>query len=467
MAYYAVKVGKKVGVFDNWDECSESTKGFKGAKYKKFSTIEEANIYLTQSDEEQVIATAKELLSLADINDNEIIVYTDGSFNKDYDYVSYGCVCLSKNNPEYRISGVAVDKYDSNQVFGEIKGVLEALDYAIYKGFKKAYVMHDYEGLGKWITKEWRLKSQISMDYNDEIEKRKKSIEIDFIKVAAHTGNKYNEIADKLAKYELKSLEPSKEDDYGFKSYRYSDEIVVTSLNKMKLLIDNFNYTEEEKSNHSIFTCVVGKEKLTFQKYHFDSGNCLIIPKQNEMIFQLLLSFLNDKDTIDTILLNLNCNNNTKIDQNSIKKKLYEIAPALENTKINIDIYRLLVQGIYNLFLEIDYVEDSSYITAPVLRAIEGQLKFVFKNDLNIIVTTGFSYFDYDGTRHFLQKVHAEKIDSSKVDYINKCYNYYNAIRHKIFHFGDLDISDTKTMDNKESKEVIVSSIKLIEEYYK
>ncbi len=467
--FYAVKVGEKTGIFDSWDECKKNIEGYKGAKFKKFNTEDEATHYM-ESDEltDEPSEEQGHIISVDDINDDEIIVYSDGSFNPNYDYVSYGCVCLMKNMPEYRISGVTKDKYNSNQVYGEIKGVLEAIDYAIHKKYKKIYILHDYDGLGKWITGEWRLNNLISVDYFDEINKRKKDIEVKYIKVKGHTGNTYNEIADKLAKNELRSLEQSKEDDYGFKSYRYSTEKIDLSLKKLKLLIENFNFIKEQKSNHFVYKCFVGQEKLTFQKYDFESGNLLIIPrKENEKIFQLLLSFLNDKETIDTILLNLNCKNKTDIDKDKIQQKLYEIAPGLQGIQLNIDIYRLLVQGVYNLFLEIDYIEDSSYITTPVLRAIEGQLKFVFKNDLNINIIDKFSYFDFNGNSYTLQKTHALKTNASKVDYINRCYNFYNTIRHKIFHFGDLDISDTKLMNNEESKKVIMNGIILIEEYYK
>jgi viroplasmin and RNaseH domain-containing protein len=44
---YAVRNGKKTGVFNTWDECKEQVNGFKGAEYKSFKTLEEAkNILL-------------------------------------------------------------------------------------------------------------------------------------------------------------------------------------------------------------------------------------------------------------------------------------------------------------------------------------------------------------------------------------------------------------------------------------
>lgn len=50
MKFYAVKAGKKVGVFDNWTECNESIKGFSGAIYKSFPSKEEAEAFLSDRD---------------------------------------------------------------------------------------------------------------------------------------------------------------------------------------------------------------------------------------------------------------------------------------------------------------------------------------------------------------------------------------------------------------------------------
>lgn len=46
MKYYAVKVGRTVGIFDNWNECNESIKGFPGQDFKSFNSREEAEAYL-------------------------------------------------------------------------------------------------------------------------------------------------------------------------------------------------------------------------------------------------------------------------------------------------------------------------------------------------------------------------------------------------------------------------------------
>ena len=67
--YYAVKKGRKTGVFETWDECKQSVSGFSGAAYKSFTTREEASAFVngTKSNndkEEPCISPATFLISL-------------------------------------------------------------------------------------------------------------------------------------------------------------------------------------------------------------------------------------------------------------------------------------------------------------------------------------------------------------------------------------------------------------------
>ena len=48
--YYAVKKGRNIGIFNTWDECLESTKGFPGAIFKSFNSEEEAKAFLEDKD---------------------------------------------------------------------------------------------------------------------------------------------------------------------------------------------------------------------------------------------------------------------------------------------------------------------------------------------------------------------------------------------------------------------------------
>ncbi len=43
---YAVKTGRKTGLFYTWEECEAQIKGYPGALHKSFSDISEAKTYL-------------------------------------------------------------------------------------------------------------------------------------------------------------------------------------------------------------------------------------------------------------------------------------------------------------------------------------------------------------------------------------------------------------------------------------
>ncbi len=45
-AFYAVRLGRKPGIYSDWAECSSQVTGFKGASFKKFSTFQEASDFI-------------------------------------------------------------------------------------------------------------------------------------------------------------------------------------------------------------------------------------------------------------------------------------------------------------------------------------------------------------------------------------------------------------------------------------
>ena len=44
--YYAVKKGRKIGIYKTWEECKKQIDGFSGAEFKGFSTLNEAKDYI-------------------------------------------------------------------------------------------------------------------------------------------------------------------------------------------------------------------------------------------------------------------------------------------------------------------------------------------------------------------------------------------------------------------------------------
>ncbi|AYE37377.1 ribonuclease H family protein [Companilactobacillus zhachilii] len=84
--YYAVRRGKKPGIYLTWPECKAQVDGFAGARYKSFPDRAQAEAFLggkdsyvksttNQKSKPQTKATKR---TVSDIKDFETVVYTDG-----------------------------------------------------------------------------------------------------------------------------------------------------------------------------------------------------------------------------------------------------------------------------------------------------------------------------------------------------------------------------------------------------
>ena len=56
--FYAVLVGRQIGVFNTWHEAKASTNGFSGARHKGFNTYDEATAWLRRKQEQAAIREA-------------------------------------------------------------------------------------------------------------------------------------------------------------------------------------------------------------------------------------------------------------------------------------------------------------------------------------------------------------------------------------------------------------------------
>jgi ribonuclease H-related protein len=194
---YAVRKGRKTGLFNTWDECKEQISGFSGAEYKSFSTQDEAIEYLGLNKDKNM--------------DNEdqkkcehMISYVDGSYEDSLKKYGSGVVILYKNDKiTFSIPGNDPKFLSMRNVSGEIKAAQKAMEYAIENNIDKLAIYHDYEGIEKWCTGVWKANKEGTKLYRDFYNSISKKLNIEFVKVKAHSGDKYNEEADKLAKEAL------------------------------------------------------------------------------------------------------------------------------------------------------------------------------------------------------------------------------------------------------------------------
>ena len=144
--FYAVKKGLVTGIFQTWEECKESVSGYSGAEYKSFPTLEQARKYLGLTNDEKVAGDG-----------DYVPVYVDGSYNSVTEEFSYGMVVLLEDREETFCQKFEDRELSSmRNVAGEIKGAEEAMRYAIEHGIEKIAIYHDYEGIAKWCTGEWK-----------------------------------------------------------------------------------------------------------------------------------------------------------------------------------------------------------------------------------------------------------------------------------------------------------------------
>jgi exodeoxyribonuclease-3 len=148
-----------------------------------------------QSETEQS-ETAKP--EIAQPEEDSYEIYVDGSYINNN--VGYGVVILKNGELLKEISGCVTDPVftGSRQVGGEITAVMEALAWSKREKISKVTIFYDLENLKKWATGEYSANIPMSKAYRDFIQSS--GVSVQWNKVAAHSGVKWNERADELAK---------------------------------------------------------------------------------------------------------------------------------------------------------------------------------------------------------------------------------------------------------------------------
>lgn len=197
---YAVRKGRTTGLFMSWDDCKAQVDGFAGAEYKSFADPADAMAYLGLTSGGSASGSGFP---------EGVRAYVDGSFDAANGRYSCGVVIVetdAEGKSETTELNAAFDDAEAAQqrnIAGEIMGSKLAIDHCMANGLKSVEIYHDYEGIGAWADGRWKANNPLTKGYRDYVADARKSMDIRFVKVKAHAGNKYNELADRLAKKAL------------------------------------------------------------------------------------------------------------------------------------------------------------------------------------------------------------------------------------------------------------------------
>lgn len=212
--YYAVRNGHIPGIYLSWEECKKQVNGFKGQAYKGFNSIEDAQSFINNASNPKVQIDAN--ISKESIHTSILYVYCDGSYCDKTKRYGSGGICLIF--PDIDLNGGNTDptvvhqfSFHGNEshlismrnVAGEIEAAKYAMTYTVQKGYKHLILHYDYEGVAKWCTNEWKANLLGTQQYRDFYREISKQLSVEFIHIKGHSGNKYNDMADTLAKRSL------------------------------------------------------------------------------------------------------------------------------------------------------------------------------------------------------------------------------------------------------------------------
>lgn len=180
--FYAIKAPDGGKIVLSWEECQQLTHGVKGVLFRAFPSRAEAQNWI-----DGISAPVPKGLR----------IYVDGSFLEGYPKAGWGFIVVENDQEVAHGSGVTVFDAESRNIDGECMASYQAMKW-LEDNDKTAVICHDYEGVARWAKGEWKAKSSIAQKYVQA--SRPFVHRVSFEKVAAHTGVKWNEAVDQLAK---------------------------------------------------------------------------------------------------------------------------------------------------------------------------------------------------------------------------------------------------------------------------
>jgi ribonuclease HI len=216
--FYAVRMGRKPGVYATWDEAAEQVNGFPSAQHRKFLTREEANAFVSKKPKSVNLknkSTSKknsEVTKPMDLDPNMPRLYCDGSCpgnGSPSARAGYG-VYVGRDSPHNLSKRVPSTCRQTNQT-AELLAAINAvrIGQAIYPDGRDFAIITDSnyavkcvnEWRRRWISVNWTchlVNKDLLKELSDAVDAAKPR-KILFKWIKGHAGHEGNEEADRLA----------------------------------------------------------------------------------------------------------------------------------------------------------------------------------------------------------------------------------------------------------------------------
>ena len=490
--YYAVMVGKVPGIYSTWDQCKEQTDGVSGAQYKSFSTFEEAEQYIqgtggsnsvtnpnnaTVSSETLNVQVEKRI---AILGTDEVIAFVDGSYDVTEEKSAFGAIIFSQGGNRDTLykaftKQLGEDFISLRNVAAELEGVKEAINWAIKYNKRKIAIYYDYEGIEKWARGEWKANKTITKDYVRFIQEKRASLEIEFVKVPAHSGVEFNEEVDVVAKNALlaKGHKTYNDGSVYFVGYSSSDwKTIVQCINE-----ENASLVEDEISPININVETLGtKDKIRITQDNsmviincYKKSKSYVQGKQTVLFQKIVAAAIELLENKQSVIETLNSFHALTLKPDEVENRFEQLLPhyrhATEKHYLN------LLSAIYNTMLT-GYMPDYTCLVTPIFRAYEYYLHKILGSIMQINTetnkgTNNFSFFSKN-TAGLYECTSSKKnlLSLVQLNYLNTLYTQYNSVRHPYSHWSASDSETAVIADIGTARQILLDGLSLIDKYY-
>lgn len=489
--YYAVRVGKVPGIYSTWEECKAQVDGVSGASYKSFPSLEEAEHYIQRADENDAKITTAVDLSSVDFNaqvescisalcENEVIAFVDGSYDATGEKSAFGAIIFSQGGNRdvlYKsfTKQLGEEFISLRNVAAELEGVKEAINWAIQYNKTKISIYYDYEGIEKWATGQWKANKAITKDYVCFIQEKRLSLQIEFIKVPAHTGVKFNEEVDTIAKSALlaKGHKTYNDGSVYFVGYNTQDwETIIQCIND-----ENTGLAEEAisplvLSKETIETRVkikVTQSKNTVVINCYRNSKSYVQGKQTVLFQKIVAAAIELLGNKQTVIETLNNYHALTLRADEVETCFEQMLPHYRHESPKH--YANLLSAVYNTMLT-GYMPDYTCLVTPIFRAYEYYLHRILGDNMGLDTETDkgtnrFAFFSKNSVGLYECNCReANLLSLQQLNFLNALYTKYNSVRHPYSHWSASDIDTAVITDIDTARGILTDGLNLADQYY-